>query len=214
MGEPLTRTEWFFRLAMILMGLAGMAYFAHRLLNGKTLEADTKAVSVPRTGAVTVGPGGHGYQYVAAARISWQDARAAAGKRHWQGHQGYLATIDTAAEFTFITGTLFRRQYPDVTYLGGRQTRPGEWRWVTGPDAAADGGHGLLFWKGYENGQPRSGAFANWMATAFVHDGGRWDVRNVCCVTLFSYRRPQFSTSLGTGSRAEGVAGYLVEFGD
>jgi hypothetical protein len=32
-------------------------------------------------------------------------------------------------------------------------------------------------------------------------------------VTLFSYRKRQFSTSLGNGFAEEGVAGYLVEFG-
>jgi hypothetical protein len=33
-------------------------------------------------------------------------------------------------------------------------------------------------------------------------------------VTIFSYRRRLFSTSLGNGEPQEGVAGYLVEFGD
>ena len=54
--------------------------------------------------------------------------------------------------------------------------------------------------------------YANWMSSAFQH-GGRWDVSKVCCVTLFSYGIPQFSTSLGNGFEEEGVAGYLVEFG-
>jgi len=39
-------------------------------------------------------------------------------------------------------------------------------------------------------------------------------VANVCCVTLFSYRRRMFSTSLGNGDTDEGVAGYLVEYGE
>jgi hypothetical protein len=50
------------------------------------------------------------------------------------------------------------------------------------------------------------------MATAFQH-GGKWDASRVCCVTLFSYQIPQFSTSLGTGNVDENIAGYLVEFG-
>jgi hypothetical protein len=33
-------------------------------------------------------------------------------------------------------------------------------------------------------------------------------------VTLFSYSKRQFSTSLGNGDPDEGVAGYLVEFGN
>jgi hypothetical protein len=51
------------------------------------------------------------------------------------------------------------------------------------------------------------------MFSAFQH-GGKWDVDKVCCVTLFSYRKRQFSTSLGTGDKDEGVAGYLVEYGE
>lgn len=157
-------------------------------------------------------PDGHAYQYVAAANLSWDRARAAAARMRWQGHRGYLATINSAAEFAFVMKKVFAEE-TDVTYLGGRQTAPGEWRWVTGPDSAADGGKGLLFWTGYEDGQLAEGRFASWMFSAFQH-GGKWDVAKVCCVTLFSYRRRMFSTSLGTGDTDEGVAGYLVEYGE
>lgn len=156
--------------------------------------------------------GGHAYQYIAAANIGWDKARAAAERHSWQGHKGYLATIGSAAEFSFILQRVFPED-TDVTYLGGRQTAPGEWRWVTGPDGRADGGKGLLFWTGYESGAAPEGRFATWMFSAFQH-GGTWDVANVCCVTLFSYRRRMFSTSLGNGNVEEGVAGYLVEYGE
>jgi len=161
---------------------------------------------------VIVAGQGHAYQFVASADLAWDVARAAAAKRAWQGHAGYLATVDDAAEYQLILERVFSRAYPDVTYLGGRQTAPGEWRWVTGPDAAADGGKGKLFWRGDESGTMPSGGYANWMATAFQH-GGKWDIAKVCCVSLFSYGVPQFSTSLGTGDAEEHVAGYLVEYG-
>ena len=72
-------------------------------------------------------------------------------------------------------------------------------------------GKGALFWRGYENGE--AVGFAAWMFSAFQH-GGKWDVDKVCCVTMFSYRKRQFSTSLGDGDKDEGVAGYLVEYGE
>ena len=132
---------------------------------------------------------------------------------HTAGHQWrHLATIDDANEYQFIVDRIFPHAYPDVTYLGGRQTAPGEWRWVTGPDSAADGGKGVLFWRGDEQGAIAGGHYANWMSTAFQH-GGKWDVSKVCCVSIFSYGVPQFSTSLGTGEPDEHVAGYVVEFG-
>ncbi|MEO8301822.1 MAG: hypothetical protein ABI608_08510, partial [Rhizomicrobium sp.] len=140
----------------------------------------------------------HAYQFVALQDASWEDARVAAAKLSWHGHAGYLATVGDAAELRLILDRVFHYGYPDVTYLGGRQTAPGEWRWVTGPDGAADGGKGTLFWRGYEQGSPQGGHFATWMSTAFQH-GGRWDVGQVCCVSIFSYGLPQFSTSLGTG---------------
>jgi hypothetical protein len=166
----------------------------------------------PANSPIVQAPNGHAYQFVAAPGLGWDAARAAAAKLSWRGHPGYLATIDDATEYQFIMDRLFSRGYPDVTYLGGRQTAPGEWRWVTGPDGAAEGGKGTLFWTGDEQGAAQGGHYANWMSTAFQH-GGKWDVAKVCCVSLFSYGVPQFSTSLGNGDSQEHVAGYVVEFG-
>lgn len=164
------------------------------------------------TSGVIQAPGGHAYEYVSAPHIPWIAARAAAAALRWQGHPGYLATIDTAGEYQFILEHVFPHAYPDVTLLGGRQVAPGEWRWVTGPDGARDGGKGRLFWRGDEQGSVENGLYANWMSTAFQH-GGKWDIGKVTCVTLFSYGVPQFSTALGNGDPEEGVSGYLVEFG-
>ena len=165
-----------------------------------------------QSSAVIEASNAHAYQYIAARSVSWNAARSAAARLSWHGQPGYLATIETAGEYQFILDHVFAEAYPDVTYLGGRQTAPGEWRWVTGPDGAADGGKGLLFWRGNEKGTVQGGLYANWMTTAFQR-GGKWDLGKVCCVTLFSYGVPQFSSSLGNGDAEENVAGYLVEFG-
>ena len=93
-----------------------------------------------RSSAVIAASPGHAYQFIAAPNITWDQARADAAALSWQGHAGYLATIDDAGEYQFIVDRIFPHAYPDVTYLGGRQTAPGEWRWVTGPRGAADGG--------------------------------------------------------------------------
>jgi hypothetical protein len=188
--------------ALLLVAVAA-GWFAWRLLgaNGGLDSTD-----------VIEGPNGRAYRYVAAPNLSWDEARAAAAHQTWRGHQGYLATIDDAAEYQFVVDHLFPRTYPDVTYLGGRQTAPGEWRWVTGPAGRADGGRGMLFWRGDEQGAVEGGHYANWMSSAFQH-GGKWDVSRVCCVTIFSYSVPQFSTSLGNGDAGEHVTGYIVEFG-
>jgi hypothetical protein len=168
--------------------------------------------SATRSSAIIAASPGHAYQFIAAPNITWEQARIDAATLSWEGHAGYLATIDNAGEYQFIVDRLFPHAYPDVTYLGGRRTAPGEWRWVTGPRGAADGGKGTLFWRGDEQGAVQGGHYANWMSTAFQH-GGKWDVSKVCCVSIFSYGVPQFSASLGDGNDDEHVAGYVVEFG-
>lgn len=188
------------------------AYVAYRLLEVQPVPAYVHPVPILKNSSVVEAPGGHAYQYIAAPNITWDAARVAAEKLSHRGQRGYLATIDNADEYRFIIDQVFPHTYSDVTYLGGRQTAPGEWRWVTGPAGAEDGGKGRLFWRGDEQGAVQGNHYANWMSSAFQH-GGTWDVGKVCCVTLFSYGIPQFSTSLGNGFEEEGVAGYLVEFG-
>ena len=204
------------RKTLILTGVAVAVLAAGWLVLRANQAPEGPAYMVaplPGSTAVIPGPDGHAYQYVAAPMLSWAAAEAAAEKLRWNGKPGYLATIDSEAEYRFIIDHVFAHAYSDVTYLGGRQTAPGEWRWVTGPDGKTDGGKGKLFWQGDEQGAVVPGQYANWMASAFQH-GGTWDVAKVCCVTLFSYGMPQYSTSLGSGGDIhEGVAGYLVEFG-
>lgn len=188
-------------LFLVVAGLVGI--WAWRVIEPANVD----------TSDIVAAPTGHAYQFISAPNSSWETDRLAATKLSWHSHAGYLATIDDAQEYLFIIDHLFPGAYPDVTYLGGRQTAPGEWRWVTGPDAIQDGGKGRLFWRGDEHGSVIDDRYANWMSTAFQH-GGKWDVRKVCCVSIFSYRIPQFSTSIGNGNREEHVAGYIVEYGD
>ncbi len=202
------------RMAVALWIVAGLAIVwlaASTLL--RPVDAGPEPMPMLATTAAIVDPAsGHAYEFVSAPNITWQTASTAAAQMTWRGHKGYLATLTSAREWRFVTARVFGGGYTDVTYLGGRQTAPREWRWVTGPEGRADGGRGLLFWSGDETGQVRNGLFANWQQPAFQH-GGRWDARQVCCVTLYSYGFPQFSTSLGNGYWEEKVAGYLVEFG-
>ena len=131
------------RIAIALWVAAGIALVivAARMLFAPQAEPGRFRFPAVPSSRVVEAPDGRAYQYVAAPNISWQRARAAAARNSWQGHKGYLATIGSAAEFQFIMQDVFPEEN-DVTYLGGRQTEPGQWRWVTGPEAAADGGKG------------------------------------------------------------------------
>jgi hypothetical protein len=201
-------------VAIVMWVVAGLAVVlvCWKLLFATPDSGRENFPALPTSGVIERGDG-HAYQYFAAPGLTWKAARDAATKMTANGRPGYLATIEDKAEFDFILKHVFPGADTDVTYLGGRQTAPGEWRWVTGPDAAADGGKGELFWKGYGEGAVVGSHYALWQYPAFQH-GGPWDVSKVCCVTLFSYRLRQMSTSRGDAHPDEGVAGYLVEFSE
>jgi len=129
----------------IVWGLWGTAAvlvvaIAYKLLFTAPQDQGQEAFSVLQGGDVIAAPTGHAYRYVVAPNISWAAARDGAQKYTFDGHKGYLATIGDKAEFDFIMSKVFPgASETDVTYLGGRQTAPNEWRWVTGDDAQADG---------------------------------------------------------------------------
>ena len=201
------------RLVIVLWAVAGigLVWLGWMLAFPPPPDNTPQVFEEPGTTQVVERPNGHAYQYIREPNLTWDAAKAAAENLTHKGQRGYLATMNPTAEMDFVMKALFPEP-TDVVYLGGRQTAPNEWRWVTGPDAKEDGAKGRLFWTGAAKGNAPDSAFADWMFTAFQY-GGKWDVSKVCCVTLFSYRKRQFSTALGNGDPEEGVAGYLVEFG-
>ena len=78
------------------------------------------------------------YEYVAGA-ISWTGAETAAQARTVNGANGYLVTITSAAENTFLTTYVLA---PNAWIGASDAAVEGEWRWVTGPEA------GTQFWQG------------------------------------------------------------------
>src|SRR5205823_5425505 len=98
--------------ALVLVTAAALWLAWRFLLAGPALESSP----------VIVTANGHAYQFVTAPDITWERARAAALRLLWHGHRGYMATIDDEAEYQRILDRVFSHAYPDVTYLGGRQT--------------------------------------------------------------------------------------------
>lgn len=93
------------------------------------------------------------YEYVN-ENISWQAARTAAAGKTFLGATGFLATITSAAEQSFVNGLLSGNAWLGAT----DETVEGEWRWVTGPEA------GTLFWQGNFTGSAVGGNYTNWLA--------------------------------------------------
>lgn len=101
---------------------------------------------------------GHVYQVVPAEGISWEDAKEAAEGLTYGGVNGYLATITSQQEHDFI-----RERISDSGWIGASDSNvEGEWRWVTGPEGELDGGNGLQFWQGDEEGAATAEQYSNW----------------------------------------------------
>ncbi len=82
----------------------------------------------------------HWYEFVFAEGVTWSDARAAALASTYLGMGGYLATITSAGEQSFLT-TNFDSGTFGPAWLGGSDAATeDDWKWMDGPEA------GVTFW--------------------------------------------------------------------
>ena len=129
---------------------------------------------------------GHWYEFVATPQVNWTAARAMALSRFHLGNQGYLATVTSAAENSFLTSL------SASGWLGGSDVaEEGTWRWMDGPEA------GTMFWTGGANGVATG--YANWKTLrepnndggvehyARTEAGGWNDAKNFAQVANFGY---------------------------
>jgi hypothetical protein len=111
------------------------------------------------TGKVNIGPdvlafnpaNGHWYANVSTAGISWDQAKldAAAKTLPNSTGRGYLATITSAAENTFINDN-----FSNIPFIGASDAQTeGDWFWMDGPEA------GTMF---FSNGAPVGASFIKW----------------------------------------------------
>ena len=108
---------------------------------------------------------GNYYEFVSSPGIDWTAAEIAAASNVLtlgsNNYNGYLATITSAAENSFL---------PSLTggdvnnaWLGASDAATeGDWRWVTGPEGAENSGAGRPFWSGDASGAPVGSEYNNW----------------------------------------------------
>ena len=123
-------------------------------------------------GAGSLSFGGHYYEFVSTG-LNWTNARAAAELKTYYGLKGYLATITSAAENTFLNS-----KFTSTGWIGASDAAvEGQWRWVTGPDT------GTLFWlngttqtySSWAGGEPNNAGGENY---AQFYVGGLWNDLN------------------------------------
>ncbi|MEJ0073423.1 MAG: lectin-like protein [Candidatus Saccharibacteria bacterium] len=116
--------------------------------------SDTVEVSLATTQQAFDADNGHVYQYVA-GNYTWWDAEADAADSTYDGLQGYLATITSPDENSFIktklSGNAWLGASDDGTFLG-----EGNWEWTDGPEA------GDNFCTGDHNCAPNDDSYVNW----------------------------------------------------
>lgn len=120
------------------------------------------ALSAAPAQAVSIGPSGNAYEYIASNNISWTDASLAAGAMHYSGFNGHLVTIFNQTENNFVLGLL--NGVIGSVWLGGSDAQSeGAWKWTTGQQ----------FWQGGTNGTAGPDVnYANWVSTIEPSNSG------------------------------------------
>lgn len=124
------------------------------------------------TGKVTMGPdalafnavNGHWYANVITAGISWDQAKIAAATKTLPNStgRGYLATITSAAENTFINDN-----FSNTPFIGASDAETeGDWFWMDGPEVGT---------KFFSNGAPVGDSFVKWAASEPNNSGSNED---------------------------------------
>jgi len=144
----------------------------------------------------------HFYEFVAAERIRWSQAKVDAENRTYFGRTGYLATLTSQEESDFAG-----KQASGAGWIGASdEETEGIWKWVTGPEA------GTIFWRGRESGTTPN--FAFWNRNEPNDQGGNEDYahitdNNVPNAIIGSWNDlPDFG-----GSGLYIPKGYIVEYG-
>lgn len=140
---------------------------------------------------------GHFYQFFAASRVSWSQAKAQAETKEIFGLKGYLTTITSQEENAFIL-----ERVSGTAWIGASdENQEGTWRWVTGPEGEANGGLGTLLTSGYEN----------WNTAEPNNNGGNEHYAHMMDWTSPPGRWNDLPNAGGSGDFEP--TGYIVEYG-
>lgn len=148
--------------------------------------SDTSVSDISVSTPIYNASNGHWYSLATAREIAWADAMAGAAKYSHEGQTGYLATIGSASENTFIqnlvaTDTSAPAMHPLWIWLIGLsdQASEGRWVWQAGPEQNAVATYtnfysdeGLNATEDFVAMNPSSGKWADLGSAAYSGTGG------------------------------------------
>jgi hypothetical protein len=202
--------SWNATTGVLTLSGSGSAAEYQQVLRSVTLSASTvddKNRSITFTLGDAIPLNGHYYEYVGTTAQPWTTAKSLAEARTLFGMQGYLATITSAEESTFITARLQSNAWIGASDAASE----GDWRWVTGPEGTANGNTGTPFWSGAAGGSAVSSAFTNWNASEPNDSGGIEDYAEIYFFGAGDSRNGRWNDLRLNGFTD--FPGYLVEYG-
>lgn len=153
---------------------------------------DTLEVSLVSPSEVFFPDNGHLYEYIASAG-TWDSAKTKAEALTRYGATGYLTTILTSSENSFVAARL-----GGDGWMGASDSATeNDWKWVTGPEV------GTSFWSGTSGGSTVGGNYANW------NTGEPNNSSDEDCAQFYSSTGRWNDLSCGSSS----LPGYVAEFG-
>lgn len=181
----------------------------------------TSSVTTERTIKFTLGDAlpyevnGHFYKYLnKGTSITWAAAKAEAENSEYFGRKGYLVTITSPEENTFV-----QEKTLGIGWIGAKdiernsqsdQIVTGDWRWVTGPEGLEDNGKGLRFYQGYIKsgltGKPVNNMHTNWDGGEPNDSGGTEFVAHIFGPGNKAGKWNDYSPNAS-------VTGYIIEYG-
>ena len=164
-----------------------------RLVTFRTNSTSNSArtITFSLNAALPFSGNGHYYEYISGTTLTWTQAEAEAAGKTYFGLQGYLVTVTSDSEQSFVSSKLNGA----TGWLGASDAgSEGVWKWVTGPEAGTQFSNGA---------NPVNNQYTNWNGGEPNNTGSGEDYGQFVQTTGMWNDLPDNG----------GIGGYVVEYG-
>lgn len=131
------------------------------------LLASSSAMASVAQWTTASGGNGHWYEFVNDGSLNWSQSETAAASSVYNGLTGYLATITSDEENSFINSLVSG----NTVWVGGSDAaQEGVWQWVTGPEAGT-----TFSYTNWEPGEPNNAGDEDYLQMNWAVTNGQWN---------------------------------------